>query len=60
MVKRNNGALGIDAMTFDDIEKTGVADFLRNIKEQLVNGTYQPIRNRIKEIPEANGKTRKL
>lgn len=60
MAKRNNGAPGIDGMTFDDIEKAGVAGFLRNIQEQLVNGTYQPIRNRIKEIPKANGKTRKL
>jgi RNA-directed DNA polymerase len=60
MVKRNNGAPGIDGMTFDDIEKAGVEGFLRNIQEQLVNGTYQPIGNRIKEIPKANGKTRKL
>ena len=30
------------------------------IQEQLVKGTYQPVRNRIKEIPKANGKTRKL
>ena len=60
MAKRNNGAPGIDGMTFDDIEKAGVEGFLRNIQEQLVNGTYQPIRNRIKEIPKANGKTRKL
>ncbi len=60
MVKRNNGAPGIDGMTFNDIEKTGVEGFLRDIQEQLVNGTYQPVRNRIKEIPKANGKTRKL
>ena len=60
MAKRNNGAPGIDGMTFDDIEKAGVEGFLGNIQEQLVNGTYQPIRNRIKEIPKANGKTRKL
>lgn len=60
MAKRNNGAPGIDGMTFDDIEKAGVEIFLRNIQEQLVNGTYQPNRNRIKEIPKANGKTRKL
>ena len=60
MAKTNNGAPGIDGMTFDDIEKAGVESFLRNIQEQLVNGTYHPIRNRIKEIPKANGKTRKL
>jgi len=60
MVKRNNGAPGIDGMTFDDIGKAGVEGFLRNIQEELIKGTYQPIRNRIKEIPKANGKTRKL
>ena len=60
MAKRNNGAPGIDGMTFDDIEQIGVEGFLRNIQEELVNETYQPVRNRIKEIPKANGKTRKL
>lgn len=60
MAKRNNGAPGIDGITFDDIEKAGVEGFLRDIQEQLVNGTYQPVRNRIKEISKANGKTRKL
>jgi len=60
MAKRNNGAPGIDGMTFDDIEKSGVQNFIENIQEELVNGTYQPCRNRIKEIPKANGKFRKL
>lgn len=60
LAKRNNGAPGIDGMTFDDIEKDGVEIFLQRIQEQLVKGTYQPVRNRIKEIPKANGKTREL
>ena len=60
MVKRNNGAAGIDGMTFDDIERTGVRNFLQSIQEELINNSYQPVRNRIKEIPKANGKTRKL
>jgi RNA-directed DNA polymerase len=60
MVKRNNGAPGIDGMTFDEIEKAGVESFLQNIQNELINGNYQPSRNRIKEIPKANGKTRKL
>ena len=60
MVKRNNGAAGIDAVTFDDIEQTGVKNFLQSIQEELINNSYQPVRNRIKEIPKANGKTRKL
>jgi RNA-directed DNA polymerase len=60
MVKRNNGAPGIDGMTFDDIEQKGVEIFLQNIQQELIDGSYQPTRNRIKEIPKANGKTRKL
>ena len=60
MVKRNNGAPGIDGMTFDDIEQTGVAGFIQSIQKELTDGSYQPSRNRIKEIPKANGKTRKL
>ena len=59
MAKRNNGAPGIDGITFDDIEKAGVESFLRNIQEELIKGTYQSTRNRIKEIPKANGKNQK-
>ena len=60
MVKNNNGAPGIDGLTFDDIEQKGVEIFLQNIQQELINGSYQPARNRIKEIPKTNGKTRKL
>lgn len=60
MAKRNNGAPGIDGVTFDRIEQEGVAGFLAAIQQELINGSYQPTRNRIKEIPKANGKTRKL
>jgi RNA-directed DNA polymerase len=60
MVKRNNGAPGIDGMTFDDIEQSGVESFILEIQHKLIDGSYQPSRNRIKEIPKANGKMRKL
>ena len=60
MVKRNNGAPGIDGMTFDDIEQSGVKSFIQGIQQELINGSYQSTRNRIKEIPKANGKMRKL
>lgn len=60
MAKRNKGAPGIDGMTFEEIEQSGVEAFLLDIQTELLNGTYQPTRNRIKEIPKANGKTRKL
>jgi RNA-directed DNA polymerase len=42
MVKRNNGAPGIDGMTFDDIEKSGVQKFLASIQGELIKDSYQP------------------
>ena len=58
--KENNGAPGIDGVTFDDIEKAGVEAFLEQIQNELVSGTYRPMRNRIKEIPKDNDKFRVL
>jgi RNA-directed DNA polymerase len=56
----NNGAPGIDGVTFGDIEKAGVEAFLEQIQNELVCGTYRPMRNRIKEIPKGNDKVRVL
>jgi RNA-directed DNA polymerase len=58
--KQNKGAPGIDDVTFEDVERDGVGDFLEQIRAELVSGTYQPMRNRNKEIPKGNGKTRTL
>ncbi len=60
MAKRNNGAPGIDGVTFGAIEEAGVEGFLGRIREELVSGTYRPMRNRRKEIPKGNGKVRVL
>jgi RNA-directed DNA polymerase len=60
MAKRNNGAPGIDGVTFEAIEEAGVEEFLGRIREELVSGTYRPMRNRRKEIPKGNGKVRVL
>ena len=40
-VKNNNGAPGIDGVTFNDIEKDGLEDFLEQIQNELVSGMYQ-------------------
>jgi RNA-directed DNA polymerase len=45
---------------FVDIEKAGVKAFLEQIQNELVSGTYRPMRNRIKEIPKDNDKVRVL
>jgi retron-type reverse transcriptase len=43
-VKRNNGAPGIDGITFKLIEETGLTKFITTIKEELTDGTYRPAR----------------
>jgi RNA-directed DNA polymerase len=60
MAKENNGAPGIDGVTFKAIEEAGVEKFLESIRGELVQGTYRPARNRRKEIPKGNGKVRVL
>src|SRR5499425_3891161 len=55
MAKSNDGAPGIDGVTFDAIEESGVERFLRQIQDELVHNTYQPLRNRRKEIPKDGG-----
>ena len=50
----------MESVTFDDIEQSGVESFLHGIRQQLIDGTYKATRNRIKEIPKAKGKARKL
>jgi len=60
MAKKNNGAPGIDGVTFEAIEEAGLEDFLSKIRDELVSGTYHPMSNRIKEIPKGEGKVRVL
>ena len=58
-VKGNGGSPGVDGMTVDDF-----ADYLKQhwltIREQLLNGTYQPQPVRRVEIPKPDGGMRKL
>ena len=60
MAKQNNGAPGIDGVTFKDIERAGMAQFISELQQELINGTYRPSRNRKQAIPKANGKMRIL
>jgi len=55
VAKANNGAPGIDGVTFEDIEASGVEPFLEHIRDELVTRTYQPRRVRRKEIPKDGG-----
>ena len=60
LAKQNNGAPGIDGVTFTAIEKAGVDAFLGQLRDELVSRTYRPLRNRRVEIPKGGGKVRVL
>lgn len=60
MARENNGAPGIDGVTFEAIEESGVWKFLEQIQGELVSETYRPAPNRKKEIPKGGGKFRTL
>src|SRR5439155_19640767 len=55
MAKSNDGAPGIDGVTFEAIEESGRESFLKQIQDELVQHTYQPLRVRKKEIPKDGG-----
>jgi RNA-directed DNA polymerase len=60
LAKANDGAPGVDGVTFADIEEDGVEGYLEQIRDELAARTYRPMRNRRKEIPKAGGKVRGL
>jgi len=60
LARKNNGAPGIDGVTFEQIEAQGTESFLQQIREELLSRTYCPMRVRKKEIPKEGGKVRML
>ena len=60
MAKSNDGAPGIDGVTFAAIEEKGAESFLKQIRDELVTNTYRPMRARKKKIPKDGGKVRVL
>src|SRR4030095_7462788 len=60
MAKKNDGAPGIDGVTFEAIEESGAESFLRQIQDELVTTRYWPMRARKKEIPKDGGRVRVL
>jgi len=60
MAKKNNGAPGIDGVTFEAIEAQGAEQFMEQIRNELTERTYVPLRARRKEIPKDGGKVRVL
>ncbi len=56
MAKENDGAPGIDGVTFEAIEESGEEGFLQQIRDELMTNAYRPMRLRKKEIPKDGGK----
>lgn len=46
MAKDNDGAPGVDEVTFEAIEESGRESFLKQIQDELVHDKYQPMRVR--------------
>jgi len=60
LAKANDGAPGIDGVTFAAVEAGGPEKFLDQLREELVQQTYRPQRARKVEIPKGGGKMRQL
>ncbi len=60
LARANNGAPGIDGVTFAAIEAQGVEVFLEQIQDELIGRTYRPLAARRQEIPKDGGKVRTL
>jgi RNA-directed DNA polymerase len=52
LAKKNDGAPGIDGVTFEAIEAGGVESFLQRIRDELIANTYRPMQVRKKAIPK--------
>ena len=59
-VKANQGSSGVDGITIEDIEASGVNRYLTGIQSELRSGTYRPLPVRRVMIPKPDGSQRPL
>lgn len=60
LAKQNNGAPGVDGVTFAQIEVSGIEELLEQLSQELRDKTYQPLPCRQVNIPKEGGKVRGL
>ena len=60
MAKQNDGAPGVDGVTFEAIEVRGAEALLEQLRDELTARTYKPLPARRQEIPKDGGKVRIL
>lgn len=60
LAKKNDGAPGVDGVTFKDIEAAGRRKFLEELGQELRERSYKPLPCRQVTIPKDGGKTRGL
>jgi len=60
LAKENNGAPGVDGVTFAQVEATGVEQMLDALSQELREKIYEPLPSRQVNIPKPGGKVRGL
>ena len=60
MAKENDGAPGVDGVTFEAIETQGADALIEQLRNELIGRTYVPLPARRQEIPKEGGKVRVL
>src|SRR5882757_6573752 len=60
MAKQNDGAPGVDGVTFEAIEAQGAEALLEQLGDELTERAYKPLPARRQEIPKDGGKVRVL
>ena len=58
--KKNDGAPGVDGVTFEAIEAQVADALLEQIRDELIGRTYKPLPARRQAIPKDGGKVRVL
>jgi RNA-directed DNA polymerase len=60
LAKQNNGAPGVDGVTFEQLEAQGVEGLLEALSQELRDKSYRSLRCRQVNIPKEGGKVRGL